>query len=413
MSSNFNADNPRLVMDLQLFNEGTVTNQPVGTSGEGAAAGAPQGQAPEGTQQGVALTGDGQIEIPPNTDPRKVLPNPLRQDWASVKAQILQRQQQQGVITQPQVQQGTELQDQGEQNLEKQDDQTGEKALDEGLLEQIPEKFKLPDGSINVNALMKSYLGMEKVLGKQGQELGQMAELKKQIEELRSMIGQPQQGQDQPPAQNEGQQQALPQPQLSQEEIEKLNEEWMQKWYDNPTMAIAELVYPLAQNIAQQITASQLQPLQPIIERLMEEEQVNQLTQRFEPLREQNPEEFAELLPTMQEIVDELGDSIGSIPNAERVIYDLAKARYAQVNKPKTLEELLADPANRQKVLQDESIRQEILKVHAQQIKQGQPPVVISSQPGIPPATPPAEIKSIKDGTNALRAWLSRLGGNA
>lgn len=402
-----NADNPSLKMDLQMFNDGVggdISGASIGASVDTTGSSADlQGQG-EQVVDTAQVAPEPTVEIPPNTDPRKVLANPLR-EWASK----LSQQQTQQVANQASPEQQNLQQQQATVN--QQDINTTEQRTPENeLLNQIPDKFKLPDGSINTESLLKSYLNMEKAYGKQGQELGQMSELKRQIEELRSMIGQPQnnQGQNQQPNQ---QQQEPPQQQLSQEDIEKFNEEWMQKWYDNPTRAVAELVYPMAQQIAQQIASSQLQPLQPIIERFTEEQQINQLTERFEPLKNQNPDEFAELLPTMQQVIDDLGDSISSLPNPERVIYDLAKARHVQVNKPKTLEEMLADPNNRAKVLQDEAIRQEILKTHAQQIKQGQPPVVISNQPGVPPAAPPPEIKSVKDGTNALRAWLSRIGG--
>lgn len=71
----------------------------------------------------------------------------------------------------------------------------------------------------------------------------------------------------------------------------------------------------------------------------------------------------------------------------------------------------MKDENFRKKILEDESIRNEILKDYANKVKEGQPPIMVGSQPGEIPAIPPEEIKTPQDSLRATKSFFQRILG--
>lgn len=262
----------------------------------------------------------------------------------------------------------------------------------------IPDKFKNPDGSVNVNALLKSYSSLESKLGEQGNELGQMQELQRQLDELTGLV-QNQHTQAEPEPDE---------PQFTQEQVDEMNEQFLQEFYENPLQALGKLVTTVAQSTVQPI-------IEPIASEWQQSQQEAFWNQQVNELAEANPEEFELLQPIMSEITDSHSGIIESLPDESKLqyVYNQAKVVYAEQNKQKSPDELLNDPEFQKKILENESIKSQFLQNHAQSIKEGKPPVVISSKAGgQPPAAPSEEIKSISDATRAAKQFfLRKMGG--
>jgi hypothetical protein len=76
-----------------------------------------------------------------------------------------------------------------------------------------------------------------------------------------------------------------------------------------------------------------------------------------------------------------------------------------------TIEDMLKNPEFLQQLSQNPELQKMVLKSYSEQIGKEPKPTMVGSHPGsASPATPPPEIKSVKDATKAFRAFL--LGGS-
>jgi len=294
-------------------------------------------------------------------------------------------------------------------------------------MKDVPDKFKNADGSVNVEAMLKSYLNLEPKLTELGNE---RANLLRQLEQLRA----------QAPAQQAQPGTAQPaQPQISPEQIQKLNEQFVEDLL-NPEKNPLQIITSIAQAAAQAVVNQNILPqIQPLVEKSEYDQHLSEWNRQVEAVRSQSPD-FDQLKPVMAEILSEpatdasgqpvyardeqgnilygpdgpvpmtMGEYLSGIPNAVRIVYDLAKARQAQAIK--TPEELLSDPDFIAKAVQSDAIKQAVLKAHAESIRSGQPPTVIGSQPAAaPPATPPEKITSTEQAGSRFREFLKSVTG--
>jgi len=137
----------------------------------------------------------------------------------------------------------TEVPETGEPATEPQDGPQ-EPDKQDGPQDLILGKFKSPED------LAKSYQEAERKIAQQGQQL---AEMQKQWQELQGklqQLGQPQSSQ------------------LAPEQIQEINEQWLNKFYEDPLRAIAE--------VTQQIVESRVQPLNQFYQQQQEIERWNQ-----------------------------------------------------------------------------------------------------------------------------------------
>ena len=281
---------------------------------------------------------------------------------------------------------------------------------------EVPDKFKNPDGTINSDALLKSYVGLEKVLGDQGNKLGQY---ERQLQEAAQFIQAVQRMQGQAPQ---------PQPPTAppQEEAPKFpwetemtpeeKEVALEEYYADPLEAQAkrdQQTIKALEHRMQKTLESVLQPLAPVIERQRYETEINNYTNLLQNFAREHSD-IQDVLPAMKIVADAIGHSaIKAMEQAGQspieALYTVAKGLHSPAPPPQpTPEQLIADPNYRQKILADQNIKNEILKSTVSGIKDGQPPPVIGSQGGVPPATPSEKPRSVREATSMLSRMLLR-----
>lgn len=238
--------------------------------------------------------------------------------------------------------------------------------------------------------LVDAYQEAEKRISRYGQY---SSRAKKELEQLRGQVAQLQR------YVKEAQQPKKEQP--SKEEIERRNQEWLDKFYDNPVEALDEVVQDRVKKV--------VEPIQKDYEMQRYTRHYNSQVQE---VRQKYPD-FDNYTPKMQEIVQKQGQYLANLPNAVEVVYNMAKAQSmpSQPTQQLSKENLLKDENFRQDILKDQSIRNEILKEYAQQARDKQAPVVLGKQSGEPPASPPEEIKSTKDAKKASMNFFQRIAG--
>jgi hypothetical protein len=250
----------------------------------------------------------------------------------------------------------------------------------------IPDKFKNPDGSVNVPALAKSYIEAQKLIGDQGNRLGQVNQLINEFQQMKSVIEQLQQG-GQPPAQVQqpGQPQQQPQP-----EPELTEEQELELYYENPVAYQKKQSEKLLKQV-QNMLQEGLKPVVPLVQENLYNKQVATYQEQVEKfVADPQHGDFYELLPLMQNVIDQ-NPWIEQVPNAVEVAYNMAKGMRPAPPPPPTVEQLLQDQNYRQKILSDPTIQAEIRKSYVQDVQQGAPPMTIGSQPGGVSVSTPAE----------------------
>jgi hypothetical protein len=175
--------------------------------------------------------------------------------------------------------------------------------------------------------------------------------------------------------QNYQQQQQSPQIQLpDKERMNQLHEEYMNRMYENKFEA--DLWWeqqPEVQNMRKSQTEQFVNPLiQPIQQERQTNQRINEMKQRYQ--------DFDEYVPQMQELLDQRPE-LNSVEQIENV-YWIAKAQ-ALESQP-TLEQRLEDPEFRQRLVQDDRFRNEVLSNYQsqKQNQQRQAPPMVGNRPG-------------------------------
>jgi|GEM_PF-6343699 len=271
---------------------------------------------------------------------------------------------------------------------------------------QVPDKFRNPDGSVNVEALVKSYTHLEPKLTEQGRTI---SELTSRLETFgqgqQPQQAQPGQNPQQIPGQQPGQQPQTPaEPEITPEQIKEINEKFVESLLDpekNPVQALSQII----KDVVTPMVA-------PIQQRTEYQDRLTEWNQKVDKFKSNTPD-FAELETDITQVIQEMGPYLATMPDPLQSAYEMAKGRKAQNFKPQpvpTLEEMLADPNNIAKVVQNPQVQQMILSQTATQIQNGAPPVVMASQPGgTPPAAPSTPITNVKEATNAAKGFFSNL----
>jgi hypothetical protein len=328
--------------------------------------------------------------------------------------QVSQAQGQQASQQAPQASQTQQVQ-QGQQATPDQQPQVNESQPETP----VPDKFKNPDGTVNVSALLKSYGSLEQKLGEQGNQLGQVQALQKKVEELTGLIQSQQQAAQQ---QNQAASLQKEPPQLTEDQISQMNEQFLQDYYENPIQTMNTLVSAITKNAIQSALQPLVSQIQPVVQAHEQSVQMQKWNQQTEEVAKANPQEFEALKPLMSQVINEQADIISALPenlNKVQYVFNQAKAikaqqtaaeLAAQAAQIKTPEQMLADPEFVQKILQNDQIKQMFAQSQAQAIRQGQPPVVIGNQPaGASPAAPAPDVKNIKDATPSALNYFKKV----
>ena len=190
----------------------------------------------------------------------------------------------------------------------------------------------------------------------------------------------------------------------------------LEEYYADPLAAQAkrdQQTIKALEHRMQKTLENVLKPLAPIVEKQQYEAEVNNYAAQLQNFAQAHPD-VQEILPAMQVIAQAMGSSAIKAMEANRenpldAIYAAAKALHRPAPPPPpTPEQLIADPNYRQKIVTDPNIKNEILKSTITGIKDGQPPPVIGSQVGVPPATPSEKPKSAREATSMLSRMLLR-----
>ncbi len=277
----------------------------------------------------------------------------------------------------------------------------------------IPDKFKNPDGSVNTDALIKSYSGLEHVLGNQGNKIG---ELERQLREVYTKPAQP------PITEPKPAEPAPPAPkmpwerEMSEEQKAKMAEEF----YADPVKAMdayGKQIAEAMQHKFDQQMAEKMKPLEPVVQSHAQNAKQSEFQEVIgEFVSSGKAPDFADYVDQMGQIALENQDFLDTLPMDKAIqwTYYMAKGMSAQAAPaaapppPPTFEQLLADPANLQKILSDPTIKNQVLTSYAQDLKANQPPIMIGGQPGgIPPAAGAERPKSVREASKMAAKYFS------
>lgn len=192
---------------------------------------------------------------------------------------------------------------------------------------------------------------------------------------------------------------------LEEEEPTIDSDEFMEKFAENPVLAIQEL----ADSIADKKVAAQMneltEKLQPVLQQSdalqMRDRAVNAITEFSQMDGFQDAEDYFQDMATY---INEKGlpkDSVDSFKEA----YLVAKNNALSSNKP--LDAYLSDENYISRIAQHEAIRDKVIAEYLQQVASGGKPQVIGD--GSPAATPRTEISSMEDAGEALKRKLGAL----
>lgn len=251
----------------------------------------------------------------------------------------------------------------------------------------IPDKFRNPDGSPNMEAILKSHSELEKVLGRQGQELGQ----------LRAMA---EKGTNPAP-------ETKPEP--TPEELAAKEEAYAEEWFDaiqtgdfNKAMEVME---------KRQQDKAEAQALQKQKDQEQAMGYLDAIAQAFPEEAEANMPMIKEAFDMMGDAGDVLYDALASVGiNPAAAVLSLVKMGQATIKAPEapkipTLEEMLQDQTNVSKILQNPEIKKAILQNHMEEIKGNPTPPVIGNGPGgLPPSAQPVDLTNMKTAKEAFVA---------
>lgn len=278
-----------------------------------------------------------------------------------------------------------------QQDMQWQDTQQQEPQA-EPQAEPIPAAEPLIMGKFKTQAdLEKAYQEAQRKISELGQTNSltarEMQIMRDELAQVRQFISQQQQ---QPPKPEEQR--------LSPEQEQEL----FNKLYDseNPITDLFGYLQPVIEG--------QVKPLQ---EKIQAYEQERYWNNQVMTAQQKFPD-FQQMVPEVSKIIQE-NPALVQLPNAIEQAYNLAKARQVLTQPPQpSIDEMLNNPDFLKTLAQNENVRKEILKSHAQQVQGNQPPPVIGKQPGgHAPATPREPIKSVGDATKMFRAHLDRVFG--
>lgn len=270
----------------------------------------------------------------------------------------------------------------------------------------IPDKFLLPTGEVNVEALVKSYQFAEQKISEQGQASStELAELRQSVMNLQAaLIARGPNSPDVPGAAPEP-------PAPSEEEVAAANEAWLEKFYENPKAAMAEM----QSNLLKEIKDS-LEPIvQPITQQREYNTQVANYTAEVAALAGKYSD-VDQFRGAMSDILAEGGEKLLNLDNVMEVVYFMAKGKAPVASvapaTPLAPAVSLKDPLYLAQVAADPDVQKAVLGAYkAKTGAEPTPPVVGARATGVTPGMPPTEIRSTKDAARASKEYFKKVFG--
>lgn len=227
--------------------------------------------------------------------------------------------------------------------------------------------------------------------------------------------------------QQENQQLKVQKPQQAQSQQATQAETQTQQTADNLGMSEEEIAYMIQSEphklfeLMQEQTVkaveaklSQVQQQQQA-EKAAEQAKIDSLANQLFSLRTAHPDFDGLMNETEKTYMANPG--LANLPNGVEIAYQLTKAakleqEIGSIQRQRPIEELAQDPAIQQQLLNNPALRQAFIGQMATQIKNNQPPVIVSGQSaGSAPAAPAPKITSIKDASKAYLAHLNQMDG--
>lgn len=173
----------------------------------------------------------------------------------------------------------------------------------------------------------------------------------------------------------------------SEEDVEQMKADFMEKFYENPLTAIEGMLEQMFQ-----------QKVQPVIEPISKErawnEQVSGLQQKYP--------DFQTMIGPMQQLIEEMPELAQH--GLESVYHFAKRAQPAQAPTP---EQLLSDPNFLQQLSQNPQVQQQFLSQYMQGKQGQQAPTIMGGQPGGQmPAALEDRPKDIRSGSAAFKRYL-------
>lgn len=266
----------------------------------------------------------------------------------------------------------------------------------------IPDKFKNPDGTPNVEAMAKSYTELERAYGEQGNKLGVVSQLQQELQQLRSQLTQP----PAPQAQPEPVVDDTPKFPWEEEMTPEQREKALEEYYADPIAAQAkrdqQTMRAMEHRVAKTLESA-LKPLAPVIQKHQLDAEVSNYKAKISDFAVDHPD-MDEVAPVMASMAQAIGhESIKAMEAAGKnpleALYNVAKSlQRPEPAAPPTPEQMIKDPNYRQTIVGDQGIKNEILKSTMEAAQKGAPPPVIGAQlGGVPPAAPAEHAGSAKE----------------
>ncbi len=195
---------------------------------------------------------------------------------------------------------------------------------------------------------------------------GETFDVKAYLKTLEDRIGSiAPQGETQEPNQGEGEIQDPPTE--SPEDLEQMNEEFLSRFYDDPMGVVKEL--------AESIANEKVKPFEEERDQMRRQRELESTVKNFE---QENPDfnDYVDDIVAQLEATPELQNS----PRGLELAYKLAKADKLSQG-PQSVEDLLSDEGNLEKITQDPKIKDLILKEHMKGVSNKRPPKDIGGGP--------------------------------
>jgi hypothetical protein len=168
------------------------------------------------------------------------------------------------------------------------------------------------------------------------------------------------------------------------EELEELNSKMRDEFLDNPKAFLDKITA----SIRADAEASVLEQVAPVLEREKAMQRGQELQSIVDEFKGRTPD-FDNHRDAMGQYLSE-NEGLDNHPNALQIAYDAVKGRQTQ------------DPeALKQQVLSDPAVKESIIKQYLEEIKNGQPPVIVSGTGNLGMPTVPQKPTDVK-GASAL-----------
>lgn len=190
-------------------------------------------------------------------------------------------------------------------------------------------------------------------------------------------------------------------------DIEMDDDEFMEKFTENPVKAVMELADKIADKKATAQVMSLVEKMKPLLdqsEQMAFQNKVKETIAEF--MSDEDYADATEYLPQMAEIIKAQGLPQDDVNTFRNVYKDIA-LRDLRANKGKSLEDYMADDGSISQIASNPKIQEMVIKDYLNKISSGgKPQVITNNGSSAPSATPPNEFKTFEDARKAFRQQL-------